>query len=46
MSFITIEFLKDEHKLSLIDQRKLPAEKEYFLASNYQDVIYAISEMV
>ena len=46
MSFATIEFLNEEEILQMIDQRKLPAEKEYFRAENYRDVKFAISDMV
>jgi len=42
--FKSLEF--KEGKLFLIDQRKLPGEKEYFLCHTYQDVEYAIARMV
>ncbi|MGB4372125.1 MAG: s-methyl-5-thioribose-1-phosphate isomerase, partial [Halanaerobiales bacterium] len=44
MIFKSLEF--KEGKLFLIDQRKLPGEKEYFLCHTYQDVEYAIARMV
>lgn len=40
----TIEF--KDGILSLIDQRKLPAEIEYFKCTNYMDVNFAIKDMV
>ncbi|MEC9488497.1 MAG: S-methyl-5-thioribose-1-phosphate isomerase [Halanaerobium sp.] len=44
MDFPTIEFT--DNKLRLIDQRKLPTDKSFYEASNYQEVVYAIREMV
>ena len=44
MEIKPVEF-KDE-KLILIDQRKLPKKEEYFICNNYEDVIFAIKEMV
>ncbi len=44
MEIKPIEF-RDE-KLILIDQRKLPKTEEYFICSDYKDVIYAIKNMV
>lgn len=46
MSFTTIEFLDEEEILQMIDQRKLPAAKEYYRAEDYHDVKFAISDMV
>ncbi len=46
MSFQTIEFAEESQEVVMIDQRKLPAVKEYFTASDYQDVKFAISDMV
>ena len=40
----TMEF--KDGKLRLIDQRKLPGEIEYYVAENYKDVEFAISDMV
>ena len=36
----------ENNKLKLIDQRKLPDELEYFYCENYEDVIFAIKDMV
>lgn len=36
----------EKGKLFLIDQRKLPFEKEYFCCSKFEDVLFAIKEMV
>ncbi|WPX10060.1 S-methyl-5-thioribose-1-phosphate isomerase [Anaerocellum danielii] len=38
------EFKND--KLIVLDQRKLPFEKEYFVCSTYQDVYIAIKDMI
>lgn len=38
------EFEND--KLIVLDQRKLPFEKEYFVCSTYQDVYVAIKDMI
>ncbi len=38
--------LLEENCLKLIDQRKIPQQIEYFRAENYQQVIFAIKEMV
>jgi len=35
-----------EGKIILIDQRKLPHKLEFFMAENYEDVAFAIKEMV
>lgn len=44
MKYYTLKWCADH--LSLIDQRYLPTKIAYFKAYNYQDVIYAIKEMV
>ncbi len=36
----------DKKELILIDQRKLPNKLEYFICKNYEDVAYAIKDMV
>ncbi len=36
----------EENLIYMIDQRKLPLTEEYFKCKNYQDVIFAIKEMV
>jgi len=40
----SMEFI--DNKLRLLDQRKLPAKLEYYTASNYKEVTFAISDMV
>lgn len=40
----TIEY--KENKLILLDQRKLPLRKEYFICATYKDVEFAIKDMV
>lgn len=44
MQHRTIEF--KENKLYLLDQRKLPGEVEYYIAEDYREVKFAISDMV
>ncbi len=44
MKYKTIEFA--ENQLRLLDQRNIPAEVDFFTARNYQEVKFAISEMV
>src|SRR6056297_942070 len=44
MKHETMEF--KDGKLRLIDQRKLPGEIDYYVAENYRDVEFAISDMV
>ena len=41
---VAIEFKDDT--LNLLDQRKLPLKQEYFPCKNYEEVDYAIKEMV
>ncbi|XRO76137.1 S-methyl-5-thioribose-1-phosphate isomerase [Methanocaldococcus sp. 10A] len=36
----------DKKELILIDQRKVPNKLEYFICKNYEDVAYAIKDMV
>lgn len=36
----------DKKELILIDQRKLPNKLEYFICKTYEDVAYAIKDMV
>ena len=36
----------ENNQLILIDQRKLPNSLEYFICKNYNDVVYAIKDMV
>ncbi|MFA6844804.1 MAG: S-methyl-5-thioribose-1-phosphate isomerase [Sphaerochaetaceae bacterium] len=43
-TFITLEFKNDQ--LVLIDQRVLPTQLTYFTCKNYQDVEFAIRDMV
>ena len=44
MKHETMEFV--DGKLKLIDQRKLPGVIEYYIAEDYQEVEFAISDMV
>ncbi len=44
MKHKTMKF--EEDRLELIDQRKLPEEVQYFEATNYEEVKFAISDMV
>jgi len=40
----TIEW--DGQRIRMIDQRKIPAKREWFICRGYQDVIKAIEKMV
>ena len=44
MEIITVKL--EKNKLIMLDQRKLPNEIEYYVATNKQEIFYAIKEMV
>jgi len=46
VKYKTIEYDNQNNKLILFDQRKLPLEIKYFTAKDYNEVAFAISDMV